>query len=133
MSLKFRTFRYLEQEIYDLKDTKKRLEELRKDIIYRTVEKEEIRGTDVSDRTGKAVTRLVMDVRLKRMEEVINAVDCSLGKLDPVKRNILEEKYIRNQYLTWDEVARAWNVDTRTLYRWRSSLVEEIAGKLGME
>lgn len=126
------TFRYIEQEIYDYHKTKREFEQLVQDIIFKSPEKHEIRGTDISDPTSSSAL-LLYDHKLRsRISGVLSTIDHAFHDLPHNQLAVLQDKYWKRSYLTWTTIAELHFVERRTLYNWRTALVVEIAKSLGM-
>lgn len=123
-------FLYIEKELYDFEDTKKKFEDVTQDIIHYTPENNEIRTLDISDRVGQTVIKLLTNQDLKRMEQVIYAISISLITTKPIYREIIEEKYFKKQYITWEELAEIYSVDVTTIYRQRVKFIKNVAKRL---
>jgi RinA family phage transcriptional activator len=132
MNLRKSTFRYIEQEIYNYHETKKSLDGLTDDIIYSTPPYKEVRTNDPKDITYETVALLATNKIRKRMIDTIYVIEIVFNELDPTIRDALEDKYWNKSHLTWTDVASLHHVDRRTIYRWRTALVTEIATRLGL-
>lgn len=132
MKLRKSTFRYIENEIYDHHDTKKALEELTEDIILSTPPHKEIRSTDVSDPTFMTASMLATNKIRTRMIDTVYSIDIALINLDPEVRDVLEDKYWTRTYMTWQQIADDHHVVIRTLNRWRTCFVEDVAKRMGI-
>jgi RinA family phage transcriptional activator len=125
-------FRYIEREIYDFHDTCTHLVELEDNIINRTTEKHEIRSNTVSNPTLSIATIMMTNKAIIRMNETIDAIENAFDKFSPEQRVVLQYKYWKHPFCSWESVAMKYYVDSRTVYRWRRVLVNEVANKLGL-
>ena len=132
MKLRKSTFRYIEQEIYTHPETKVALDELTEDIILATPPYQEIRTLEPSDPTGTSASLLATNKLRMRMIDTVYAIDISFIELTPEYRDPLEDKYWKRSYLTWEDIAQLYHVERRTLYRWRSGFVADVARRLGL-
>lgn len=132
MKLRKSTFRYIEQEIYNYYDTKKKAEELTIDLAYSTPEQHEIRSTDISDPTFVIADILATHKERRRMIDTTQAIHSSILALDPEIYDVLNDKYWIRPYMSWVDIATVHNVGKSTLYEWRSYFVSKIAARLGM-
>ena len=130
MKLERDIFVYIEKELYDFEDTKKKFEDITQDIIHYTPPYEEIRTLEISDRTGKTALKLLTDKDIKRMEKVIYSISISLIKTGLPYREIFEDKYFKHPYKTWEELSETYGVDVSTIYRQRVKLIEKIDRRL---
>ncbi len=126
------TFRYIEQEIYDFKETQKKLNELTLDIIERTPIPQEIRTPEPKDPTGLSASILATHKERMRMIDTVYAIQSVIQAFDPEIFDVLEDKYWTRSYLTWQQAAEFHHVDRTTIYRWRTAFVGAIAKKMGI-
>lgn len=106
--MKITVFRYIEAEIYDYPETIKEIEQLREEIMEGDQQEERIRvqSSRQSDPTATRATRLLMDKRLRRLEEVSHAIKRVYDALLSEKRQLMNGKNAR--FVFTDP---PWNVD----------------------
>jgi len=130
--LRERTFRWLEGELRDYPETKRRLEKLVGEIAERgmgiSYELQAHRreaSPEFSDPTGKRGTWLATDRVLSRMRDVTHTIEAVLEQLPPEHHQLVELYYWRSwsRLAVCDKLA----IDPRTLQRWRRAIVWEIA------
>lgn len=126
------TFKYIEQEIYSLHDTKKHINEITDDILLSTPAKHEVRSSKTSDPTFEVATLLVTSKLRNRMIETTVSIDVAFMHISSEQRIIFEDKYFRRPKLPWDVMADFHHVSSRSLFRWRKSLIEDIAHRMGI-
>jgi RinA family phage transcriptional activator len=125
------TFKYIEKEIYAFEKTKKRIEEIRTEIILSTSYPQEIRTPDPKDPTGIITTRLMLDIRLQRLQFITDAIEESITIMLPEVLDVLSYKYWKYPKIQWAEVAHRFRFDEKTVYNWRREFIEDIAKELG--
>lgn len=124
------TFKHIEGELYHYHETRKELEQLRKDILHHS--HSGMNGQYVKDPTGEKATSLVMDRRIQHLEKVIDAISSVYQDLPDGKKKLVHLLYWNHpQQYTWEGIAKKLYISKRQAQRWRKSIVEEIAKKLG--
>jgi len=125
-------FKYIEAEIYDYSETIKEIKQLREEILEGDQQEELIRvqSSRQSDPTATRATRLLMDKRLKRLEEVSHAIKRVYDALPQEKRRLIEMKYWEKRFTTTG-IAEALHISEMTFYRWRRQIVLVIGKELG--
>jgi RinA family phage transcriptional activator len=132
--LKRATYRYIEAEIYDYPSTVEEITRLRQEIIEGGSPDDtqtRVQSNRLSDPTADRATRLVMDKRLRRLEEVRNAIDRVYQNLDPDRKRLVEMKYWEKR-LTHTGIAEDLHISERTFYRWKDDVVKAVALELGL-
>ena len=124
-------WRYIENELYNYDDTKQNILNLREDIIDHTPTRETVPGKGyVSDPTEKKAVNLVSSKAIKRMTNVVNAIDRALARLTDNHRALFELKY--RQALPWQQVCRELPTSERSYFRMRRELILMVAVELGL-
>jgi len=131
--MKKSVFRYIEAEIYDYPETVKEIEQLREEIMEGGQQEEriQVQSSRQSDPTATRATRLLMDKRLRRLEEVSHAIKRVYDALPREKRRLVEMKYWEKRY-TKSGIAEALHISEMTFYRWRRQIVLAIGGEIGL-
>lgn len=128
-------FRHIEAELYSYHDTLKRIKELRKHIMFDNDNPDENVGGGKSNIPGKPTeqiaTRLVMDKRLEKLEEMAEAIKFAYNALTDDHRKVIETKYWSRKRLTWDDVAIQLNMHRNTAMKLRRDVVYLIANRIG--
>lgn len=129
-------FKYIEHELYHYRDTCKQIELLREEIMNPYNPSDEniggSRSSGVSSPTEIKATRLMTDKKLRRLEEVKNAIEDVLYICDPVRRKLIELNYFKKpKLLSWDGVVEELPISKRTAFTYRNEIVQAIAEKLG--
>lgn len=129
---------YIEAELRDYHQTKKDLEEALKDVIE---ENFAVKIDDVGGSPGNIVSRpvevkaikLLTNRRIKKMDEIVSAIDDVVSDLDEPKYRLIEMCYwTKPNYLKDIGIARELNIDRSTFYRWRDIILEAISEKMGL-
>lgn len=124
------TFKHVEGELYHYPFSKKELKELEKDIINKSTSKKNEQNR--VDPTGEKATSIMMNKRITHMKMVIQSIDEVYQSLPREKKELVKVLYwTRPKELTWDGVAKHLHISKRQAQRWRKSIVEHIAKKLG--
>jgi len=135
--------RFVETELEFYHKTKKEYESFKDDLIStKNLEMSQTGGGktySISNPTQNNAVRLICNNRLKRMEEIIRAIEKTLEGLDKDKKKFIKIKYWSNKKYTMDGVAMElrceYDVDvnsTKTLYNWKRKICEQIAFELGL-
>lgn len=124
------TFKHIEGELFYFHETKKELQRRRKEIITRNgpYKNEKL----VTDPTGEKATSILADRRITHMERVIREINGVYQSLPKEKKQLVKLLYWSHpQELTWDGIAKRLHISKRQAQRWRKSIVETIAERLG--
>ncbi|HDR5353978.1 TPA: transcriptional regulator [Bacillus thuringiensis] len=132
--LKGATFKYIESELYSYGDTLREIAFLRKNLMYCLSHDDENigggrRNVPPTERIG---TKLVVHKKLRRLEELADAIEHVYVLLELEKQKLVKLKYwTKPQCKTWDGIAEELHITKRTALRWRDGIVYAIAEKLG--
>ncbi|EKS8367519.1 transcriptional regulator [Bacillus cereus] len=134
--LKGATFKYIESELYGYSDTLHEITFMRKNLIYCSSHDDENIGggrRNVVDRpTERIGTQLMVHKKLRRLEELADAIESVYVLLEREKQRLVKLKYwTKPQCKTWDGIAEDLHITKRTALRWRDGVVYAIAEKLG--
>lgn len=126
------TFKYIEAELRGFHETIIELQRLKNDIITETSipDTNGGKGYGINDKTYQKTERLLMNKRLKRLENLISAVDKVYRNCDNEKQKMIRMKYWQNK-LTDRGIMDALSIEKATFYRWRRGVIYEIAMELG--
>lgn len=139
MRLKPEIKAYIEAELRDYHQTKLDLVEAKEDIAESAQEID-----DVGFNTGAQTHRIgrpteaktiaiLTNKRIKRMEQVVRAIDIVIGELPEEKMKLVRLKYWqRPRRLTDAGIAMELHVGRRTVYYWTEEICTEIAVELGL-
>lgn len=94
-------------------------------------ERVRIQSNRQSDPTATRATRLLMDRRLKRLDEVSCAIKRVYDALPREKRRLVEMKYWEKRY-TNTGIAESLHISEMTFYRWCRQIVLAIGEELGL-
>lgn len=131
------TFKHVEAELRAYPDTKKEIEKRREELMYMSDVDENVGAGKNSYRTPtkpteRIATRLTMDMRLRSMEEIVEAIESVLEKLDHTQRKLVELRYFRRyQEMSWEGIALECNIHVQTAFKYRRMIIEAIAERLG--
>jgi RinA family phage transcriptional activator len=134
--LKKATFKHIESELYNYKDTLREIELLRKDIMFSKSNDDENvgggRSSLPSSPTEVIGTRLATNKRLNNLEEIANAIEKVYTGLPEDYQKLVRLKYwTKPQLKTWEGIADELNVNRATAFRWRDQVVLSVAEVLG--
>lgn len=126
------TLKHIEQELYDYKENKKYLEELKLNEIEASPDPDEPHGSGTSNPTERIGLRLLSSKEILWLEHRLQAIDrvIELFKQDQVMNLLIEYKYF-NRDLTDLGVANKLNIGTTTYYRKKKLLLNELKKSLG--
>lgn len=126
---------YIEAELRDYQQSKKDLADLQEAILHGSASTDlsGIRGSGISDPTQRKALALITNVRIKKLEETIGAIESVLGELDAEKTRLVEMKYwTQPNHLTDEGIAQRLCISRRTLYDWTNKILFAIAVKMGL-
>ncbi|PFT96141.1 transcriptional regulator, partial [Bacillus thuringiensis] len=122
--LKGATFKYIESELYGYSDTLHEITFMRKNLIYCSSHDDENIGggrRNVVDRpTERIGTQLMVHKKLRRLEELADAIESVYVLLEREKQRLVKLKYwTKPQCKTGVVIAEALHITKRTALRWR--------------
>lgn len=123
------TCKYVEGELRLYKQSIKRLDRMKDELILKAPKEEEIRGTDVGDPTANKVEAILKSKEIQHLEKITNAIKKIYLNCDPDKKRIIEEKYWNNK-LTDAGISGKLGIGERTVRKYRNSIVYAIAVEL---
>jgi RinA family phage transcriptional activator len=130
-------YKYIESELYNYKYMAKELEELQDDIVGSSPAQsgDRVQSSILSDETASKAFRLVTNVRLKRLQDTIRAIETGIRILkaspEQGKYRLLEMKYFECQY-TDRRIAKELNISIETYYRWKRQIISLMAMHMGL-
>jgi RinA family phage transcriptional activator len=125
---------YIEAELRDYHQTKADLLEAQDDIMLEghMIDVSGIRGTSIGRPTEAKMMKLLTNKRIRRMQQIIAAIERVVNLLPPEKYRLVELRYWqKSRGLTDDGIARELNCDRRTIYRWVDGILLAVAMELG--
>jgi len=130
---------YIEAELRDYHQTKKDLIEAKEDIALSAPALDNVGGNTgaqtyrVGRPTEAKTIAILTNKRIKRMEQVIRAIEVVIGELPEEKMKLVQLKYWqRPRRLTDAGIAMELNVSRRTVYYWTDEICTAIAIELGL-
>lgn len=130
------TLDYIENELFHYFDTKKEIDQIRRDILHQ--HKSSIGDSDgssgggPSNPTARIATELITNARLERMQKVMDVIDSVIDRLQPEKRQLIQIIYWdRPRILTWQGAAIKLHITKRTAFRWKREIIQAIAERGG--
>lgn len=141
MKLKPATFKHIEAELYGYHETKKEIQRRREEIMNPFDENPEqinvVKGPNSVREPGRPTermaTRLMSDIKLRNLEEIVSAIDSTYNQVSSGHRKVIEKGYWDRQGRTWAEVADFCHVHRNTLRKYRHEIVTLIAVKIGWQ
>lgn len=136
LKLRKGTFKHAEDELIAYHDTRKKIIQLRNEILFnKSSDDENIgggRSSTPSDPTGRTATALLTNKKLTHLEEVIIAIDSVYNRLPPEKQRLVNIVYwTRPQMLSWDGIANKMHIGRRTAFNWRDEIIYALVYELG--
>ena len=122
--------KYIESELRNYKQTCLELEQLKLNIIHETPEQQEGHSSDVSKPVEQKVAKILQDRKIKRYEEIVQAIKTTYEKCDRDKQQLIELKYWQNRY-TDKGIAEKLCISYATFKNWKKSIVMAISIELG--
>ncbi len=122
------TFKYVEQEIRQYKNSVKELNRLKNDIILEAPERQEGRSNAIGNSTASKAVKISMDKKILELERVKNAIEKTYRELCSDKQSVMES-YWQSRYTTAG-LAYKLGVDERTIRRWKQYIVYSVAAEL---
>ncbi|QQK75079.1 DUF722 domain-containing protein [Salicibibacter cibarius] len=135
--LKGATFKYIESELYAYPDYQREIRQIRDEIIHGQGEVDENIGAGKNSYrspgqpTEIRATKLEANKRLRRLEEISNAIERVYEQLDDTQKNLVHLRYWSKRGANWEYVADECFVSRRTAFNYRREIVYAIAHLLG--
>lgn len=130
---------YIEAELREYYQTRQDLEDAKEDIRNEgyAVSIDDVGGSygnKINRPTEKKTLKILTNKRIKRMEQVVRAVEIVINELDEPKMRLVELKYWqRPRRLTDAGIAQEIGCDKSTVWRWANGILLAIAIELGLE
>jgi len=125
---------YIEAELRDFHQTKEDLIEAEQEIMFEgyTPNASGRRASGIARPTETKTIQLLTNKRIRRMQQVVEAIEKVLSMLPKEKYRLVEMRYWEQPRVLTDEgIAMALNCDRRTLYRWVEGILLAIAIEMG--
>ncbi|SDE58568.1 phage transcriptional activator, RinA family [Priestia aryabhattai B8W22] len=107
------TFKHVEGELYHFHETKKELREIKRENLH----------TETDQPSWQ---------RVQHLERVVAAISSVYKELPSEKKRLVKILYwTRPQQYNWEGIANQVPISKRQAQRWRKSIVEDIANRLG--
>lgn len=137
MKMRRDTYRYIESEIRMFNDTAKEYQRRRSELLTDRHEQDDAQSSSkpntVSAPTERYAIRLVDDRRLKKLQEVLEAIEVVYERSSEDHKRFVEMNYWdRPRARTIEGIAQELKVSTRTVYRLRNEIVYSIANRMGI-
>lgn len=118
---------YVAAQIKDYHALKGEIENMKKEAILETAFSHKF------DSVGDAVSLLVNHRTLQKMEEFVKAFEEVYNALSDEKKRSIELLYWNNRELNCIGVGMMIGVDGSTVGRWRVTILNDIADRMGMK
>lgn len=128
------TFKHIEAELYDYKDTLKRIKQREQELMSDPAREEGMPSSPTlpSSTTERYGTRLAMDRQLQELERVASAVEHVYNICDDGRKKLIHLKYwTRPQLKSWEGIAQELHISKRQAYRWRDEVIQAVGERLG--
>ncbi|TDQ39223.1 transcriptional regulator [Aureibacillus halotolerans] len=134
-AIKKATFKHVEAELFQYHETKREILKRREEILHAPRGRDENIGGGRSSEPGRPTeriaTRLLSDVRLRSLEEVVDAIETSFEQLPEHYQEVIKLKYWSGKSYTWAQIADKAYVHPNTATKMRKEIVYLVAAKLG--
>ena len=124
------TYQYVKRLICEHNNTIKRLDAMKRNMILSTGEAQEIRGTDVGDRTANTAIKISLDRQIRETEKQIKAVRKIHNSLTSERKAVMENFWL-NRY-TNTGLAERLRCGERTIKRWKQQVVYSVAYEMNL-
>lgn len=131
------TKKYLEDELFNYRQMSQYITDLRQEIMDPHKEEDENIGGGRSNSNVSTVeikaTRLVNDKRLKRVQEVKQAIETVYNESGDIQKQFLDIYYFtKPRRFTIPGVAEQLNVSESTVHRMKKSILKALADEIGI-
>ena len=126
--------RFIVGELRAFEANKKIINGVKNDIILASAEQNEVRSSSPGDSTLSKVIqiegKIYSDKQLRQIQNSVNAIHLVYNRLENDKNDLLDNCFFKQRYTT-DGMAYKLNIDRATAYRWKTSIIRDIAINLG--
>lgn len=135
--MKRAVFQYIEAELFDYRQTRQALEELKLDIIEEGPRPDLLfissapPTNKITNPTLYKTVQLLTNKRINKMAETITAIERVYRRAPEEKQKLIQLKYWDGRYSNHG-VAEKLNVSLATYYRWRRDIVLAVAIEMGL-
>ena len=127
-------FKYIEGELYDLKNNKNNLEELKEDIAVKGMglSYEGVPGgsNDFYSKTENSAEKIMSNKVAIRAGKTITCIEKALKELNDPEFELYFKKY--RQGKGWKKILSEMNISQATYFRWRRKIVRKVGQELGL-
>jgi RinA family phage transcriptional activator len=123
------TYKYIESEIKEYKETLKALTELKKDIILEAPIRQEGKSYAISDTTYAKAAKILTERRIQRLEAVADAITRVYMACDEQKQKMIQLEFWENKHQA--VICYLLDVDRKTLYNWKTAIIYAVAREMG--
>jgi RinA family phage transcriptional activator len=123
------TYKYIESEIKEYKETLKRLAGLKKDIILEAPIRQEGKSYAISDTTYAKAAKILTERRIQRLEDVADAITRVYEACDEQKRQMIALEFWENKHQA--VISYILNVNIKTINRWKTAVIYAVAREMG--
>ena len=129
-------FKFVEYELYHLQDTKKELEQLKKELSEEQLGNMtyDSFSTNKSNSPGSGVENSAINILQNkvaiRASKTINSIEKAVHKLDEDKLILFRKKYKQDK--PWQTIVTEMSISQATFFRWRKEIVIRVAQEMGL-
>lgn len=126
------TFKYIESELRNYKQSCTELENMKRNIILAApiIENPEGKSYETSNSTMAKATKILNDRKIYRLNSTVDAIKTVYSQCGKDKQELIRLKYWENKYKDTG-IMDVLGIERATFYRWRKAIVLNIAVKLG--
>lgn len=132
MRIDKRVYKYIDQELQHYEDNKKKLLQLREEIIEASAAPSDgqPRGNATGNPTEQKTMKLVSSVALLRIENTVNAIEKVYNQLNDDYKLFFDWNYKNGAGIV--KTCQEVNIAEKTYYRWRDNIVYSVGAELGL-
>lgn len=134
MKLEKEVYKYIDYELHHYEENKKKLEEIRNDIIESSPMPQDGQPSGkgfTGNPTEKKAIKLITSVAIMKLEDNVIAIDNVYHKLTEDYKRFFDLNY-KNKVGIVRTCIEA-SISEKTYYRWRDSIIEMVANEMGLK
>lgn len=134
MKIDKEVYKYIEYELRHFEKNKRKLEELRDEIIESSPEPPDgmPKGQgSTGNPTESKVLKLITSVSIKKLEDTVDAITTVYSNLTEDHQQFFDWNYVKNAGIV--KTCMEVHISEKTYYRWKDTIIDMVATELGLK
>ena len=132
MKLDKEVYKYVDYELLHFDDNKKKLQEMKEDIIESSPEPPDgmPKGNQTGNPTERKTIRIISSVAILKIENTVNAIERVYFNLSVEYKQFFDTHYIRKYGIV--KTCQENFISERTYYNMRDRIIKQVAEEMGL-